>query len=260
MAERLPEPLGTLAPVVGIERFSLGVIESVAGVAPVVKLQAACYERYGSAGWAVLERVVVAARAAGLFVLLDAKRGDISTSAEHYAEAAARLGADAITVNPYLGPSGIEPFLRRGLVVFALVRTSNPDSDQVQEAVLQDGSTVAHRVATMLDRLGDGAVGQRGLSALGAVVGATQSQAGAALREAMPAAVFLSPGIGAQGASTEDAARLCRPGRTGPGDAGLLPTASRSVLYPTAGGGADWKHAIGEAARAFALEAKSSIG
>jgi len=260
VVERLPAALSGWTPVERVARFSLGVIEAIAPHVPVVKVQAACYERYGSTGWSVLERVVKAARQAGLFVILDAKRGDIATSAEHYAQAAAAVGADAITVNPYLGPSGIIPFLEHGLVVFALVRTSNPDSDVLQQARLQDGSTVAEIVALMLHEVGEQAVGSRGISALGAVVGATKADASASLRDRMPDAMFLTPGIGAQGATTQDAARLCRASRSSVGDAGLLPTASRSVLYPEGqSAGHGWQREIAEAAMVFAKQAQAAV-
>jgi len=257
--EKLPPSLTDSHDAIGsIERFSMGVVEAVAGQVPVLKVQSACFERYGSAGWAAMERVVVSARSAGLWVLLDAKRGDISTSASHYAHAAASLGADAITVNPYMGPSSIEPFLEAGLAVFALCRTSNPDSDVLQSAVLEDGSTVAEHVASMLDEIGTRWMGTRGLSALGAVVGATQTQSAQPLRQRMPNTMFLLPGIGAQGANASDVATLRRSGETGSG-AGLLPTASRSVLYPKTIGD-DWKSAISEAAKTFAAQAASAAG
>lgn len=257
--EKLPPSLTeSYDAVSSIERFSIGVVEAVGGQVPVLKVQSACFERYGSAGWAAMERVVVCARDAGLWVLLDAKRGDIATSASHYAHAAVSLGVDAITVNPYLGPSSIEPFLEAGLAVFALCRTSNPDSDVLQAAVLDDGSTVAEHVGSMLDEIGSRWMGNRGLSALGAVVGATQTQSAQSLRQRMPNTMFLMPGIGAQGASVSDVATLRRSVETG-SRSGLMPTASRSVLYPKTGT-SDWIAAISQAARTFAAQAASAAG
>ena len=264
VAEKLPPEIrqatSHATPLDGIERFCLGVIEAIAPRVPVVKVQAACFERYGSPGWACLERVIDAARTAGLFVLLDAKRGDISTSAEHYAQAAVAVGAHGITVNPYLGPSGIAPFLHAGLVVFALVRTSNPDSDVLQQARLATGETVAEHVAGMVHGLGESWIGRHGLSALGAVVGATKIESAVQLRQQLPNAIFLTPGIGAQGASVSDTRSLCRAGQQGnPGGAGLLPTASRSVLYPEAGGSGDWQQRIATAATEFAVQTRQAI-
>lgn len=258
--ERLPEACMVGSEVEAIERFSLGVIQAVTGVVPVVKPQSACFERYGSAGWAALERVVSSARDAGLFVLLDAKRGDISTSAQHYARSAARLGADAVTVSPYLGMSAIEPFLEAGLVVFALCRTSNPDSHALQAERLASGATVAEHVATMLSELGSQWLGHRGISAVGAVVGATKADECASLRARMPGTMFLAPGIGAQGASAADIAQLRRQDGGTVGTACLMPSASRSVLYPPARSAdtSDWKQAITQATRAFATEASAA--
>ncbi len=258
--ERLPDACTEGSEVEAIERFSLGVIEAVAGVVPVVKPQSACFERYGSAGWAALELVVNAAREAGLFVMLDAKRGDISTSAQHYARSAARLGADAVTVSPYLGMSAVEPFLESGLVVFALCRTSNPDSNVIQAERLACGDTVAEHVATMLNELGSRWMGERGISAVGAVVGATKAEECASLRKRMPDTMFLAPGIGAQGASAADIAPLSRSDRSSIGSAGLMPSASRSVIYPGIDSANDgsWTQSITDAASAFAQDAKAA--
>lgn len=263
--EKLPERVRAehWEPTKAIEAFSTGVIDAVAGVAPVVKLQSACFERYGAAGVRVLEHVAAHARARRMVVLLDAKRGDIGISAEHYAAAAVGLHADAITVSGYMGPSTIEPYLKAGLGVFVLVRTSNPDSDAVQGVELRDGRSVAGLMGGIVATLGAGWRGSaegRGLSSVGAVVGATKASDGRMLREAMPDQVFLVPGYGAQGGTAEDVKALLRRGATGAAEAGVLVTASRSVIYPggggTAGGGgdADWRDAVQVAARKLAEE------
>ncbi len=274
VVERIPEAIRThREPAAALEAFSRGVIEAVEGVACAVKPQAACFERWGSPGFAALERTIWAAREAGLFVLLDAKRGDIGTSAAHYAASATAMGADAVTVNAYLGPSGIRPFLDAGLAVFALVRTSNPDSDAIQASTLRDGRTVAERVAETIAQLGAEYRGANGLSALGAVVGATKTDATAkpspsALRAAMPDQVFLTPGIGAQGASPEDLRPLARPGAATPGALGLLATASRSVTYPdfaqhddagTALAEEAWRTAVRSEAQALAAQLRDAL-
>jgi orotidine 5'-phosphate decarboxylase subfamily 2 len=159
--EKLPESVRAehWEPPKAIEAFCTGVVDAVAGIAPVVKLQSACFERNGAAGVRVLEHVAAHARAKGVLVLLDAKRGDIGISAEHYAAAAVGLHADAITVSGYMGPSTIEPYLRAGLGVFVLVRTSNPDSDVVQGAALKDGRSVAGMMGEMVAELGKGWMG-----------------------------------------------------------------------------------------------------
>ena len=126
VATRLPAAIEGSDPVEAIERFSTGVLDAVAGVVPCVKIQAACFERYGHRGVAAMERVLARAKDAGFVVIFDAKRGDIGISATHYAAGASAIGADWITLNGYLGEDGITPFLDAGLGVFVLVRTSNP--------------------------------------------------------------------------------------------------------------------------------------
>lgn len=239
-----------------IEAFSVRVLEAVAPSAAVVKLQSACYERYGSAGFAALERVAVRARELGLLVILDAKRGDIGISASHYAAAAAYLGADAVTVNGYLGPSGVEPFLAAGLGVFVLVRTSNPDSDTVQSREMRDGGTVAGLMAGLVAGLGRDRVGRSGLSSVGAVVGATKAADGRALRALMPDQPFLVPGYGAQGGTADDIRALLRPA----GAPGVVVTASRSVIYAKPEGREAWDAAVSRAAAAMAAEVAATVG
>ena len=128
-----------------------------------VKPQVACFERLGAPGWGALERVAGAARAAGLLVLADAKRGDIDVSAAAYAQAflgdvptpfgsITSVDADAMTVNPYLGADSLEPFAAAGRGVFVLVRTSNPGAADIQDAQLADGGTVWEHVARIVDR------------------------------------------------------------------------------------------------------------
>jgi orotidine-5'-phosphate decarboxylase len=235
-----------------IERFCVGVLEAVVGVVGVVKPQSACFERYGSAGYAVLERVVAHAKRLGFVVILDAKRGDIGSSAEHYAAGARSMGADWITVSPYMGPSTIEPFLEAGLGVFALCRTSNPDSDRLQ-TLDTGGMTLAERTAEMIAEMGVPYLGGSGLSVLGAVVGATKSaEDGGRLRNRMPDQILLVPGVGAQGGTPAEVVPLVRSGHHGPGTAGVVVNASRSVLYPKRSPGESWQGGVRRAADGFA--------
>jgi orotidine-5'-phosphate decarboxylase len=190
------------------------------------KPQVACFERLGAPGWGALERVVAAARAAGLLVLADAKRGDIGVTAEAYAQAflgePPGLDADALTVSPYLGEDALAPFVATGRGVFVLVRTSNPGAADLQDEVLADGVAVWERVARIVDALD-----------VDAVVGATAPEHVARARELMPRATFLLPGVGAQGGRVEDLAPAFAPGPHG----GLV-TASRSIAraHETHGG------------------------
>jgi orotidine-5'-phosphate decarboxylase len=202
-----------------------------------VKPQVACFERLGAPGWAALARVVAAARAAGLLVIADAKRGDIGVTAQAYAQAflgstptpfgeVGGLDADAVTVNPYLGEDTLEPFAAAGRGLFVLVRTSNQGAGDVQDAQLASGRAVWEHVARLVDRLGGagGGSASSGLSDVGAVLGATAPQHLQRARELLPRAVFLLPGIGAQGGRVEDLAPAFAPGR-----AGGLVTASRAI-------------------------------
>ena len=216
------------------------VIDATAAECVAVKLQLACFERLGAPGWAVLQEVADAARRAGLLVIADAKRGDIDVSAEAYAQAflgethtpfgtVAGLGADALTVNPLLGRDSLAPFAdtaaKRGAGLFVLARTSNPGAGDVQELELADGEIVSDRLARLIAALGAERVGRSGLSSIGAVVGATAPHRLARMRELMPHAVMLLPGVGAQGGRVEDLAPVFAPGRA----AGLV-SASRAIV------------------------------
>lgn len=264
VASRLPEAIRErhrTDPVDAITAFGVEIVRAVAGVVPVVKLQSACYERFGSAGVRALERTASAAREAGLLVLLDAKRGDIGISAQHYAAAAVALGADAITASPYLGTETLEPYADAGLGVYALVRTSNPGSDELQSLAMASGETVAERVARTLAGFGASHTPARGgLSAVGAVVGATKASELAGFRALMPDQPVLVPGVGAQGGSVADCRGLRRSSATGLADAGVLITASRSVIYAEAGPGERWLDAVRRAAVELSAETASVLG
>jgi orotidine-5'-phosphate decarboxylase len=215
-------------------------IEAAGDQCVAVKLQVACFERLGAPGWAALKEVVERARERGLLVIADAKRGDIDLTAAAYAQAylaatptaygpVEGLEADAMTVNPLLGVDSLEPFVRearpRGRGLFVLARTTNPGAADVQGQPLQGGGTVSDRLAQMIDRLGAGGVGASGLADVGAVVGATAPEQLSALREQMPSAVFLLPGVGPQGGRVEELRAAFAPG---PG--GGLVSASRAIV------------------------------
>jgi orotidine-5'-phosphate decarboxylase len=182
-----------------------------------VKPQLACFERLGAPGWTALEAVCDAARAAGLLVVADGKRGDVPVTAAAYAQAlvgetrtpwgaVAGLGADAFTANPLLGLDALEPLVaaaeRAGAGVFALVRTSNPGAADVQD-LPAPRQPLHERLAELVDGLSGRLTGERGLSGMGAVVGATAPEHIARMRELMPRSVFLIPGVGAQGGEPE---------------------------------------------------------
>jgi orotidine-5'-phosphate decarboxylase len=246
--------------VVAIEEFCFGAIDAVAPIVAAIKPQSACFERFGWRGVQALERVCRHARDAGLPVILDAKRGDIGISAEHYAAAAVHAGAHAITVNAYLGPSTIEAYLKAGLGVFVLVRTSNPDSDVVQSIPTsgKTSGTVAEMMARHVASLGEGRLGTHGFSDVGAVVGATKAADGRALRAIMPKQFFLVPGFGAQGGTADDVRALLND-RADLGG-GVIVNSSRGVLYPEASAGEDWRKGIARAALKLVADLSSAMG
>lgn len=216
-----------------VSRFELAALEALAGRVAAVKLQLAFYEQLGAPGWAALESTCARARALGLLVIADGKRGDIASTAAAYAAAAldpdGPLGADALTVNPWMGFDTLLPFLdrcaRHGGGMFVLVRTTNPGSADLQR---HGEPMAALRVAEAVARLGAGLRGARGLSSVGAVVGAQiQAEEQIRLRACMPDAWFLVPGVGAQGAGPAEALA----GRRADG-LGSLVVAARSVLFP----------------------------
>ena len=208
------------------------VIDAAGPACVAVKPQVACFERLGAPGWQALHATAEHARASGLLVLADAKRGDIDISAQRYAEAFLAPGsveADALTVSPYLGADSLQPFVATaraaGAGLFVLVRTSNAGAADLQDLELAAGGRVWEQVARLVDWLG--APGDAsGLNEVGAVVGATAPEHLARARELMPRSVFLLPGIGAQGGRVEDLAPAFAPGRA----AGLV-TSSRSIVF-----------------------------
>ncbi|MDX6486096.1 MAG: orotidine-5-phosphate decarboxylase [Gaiellaceae bacterium] len=241
---------------VGIDEFCRGIVDAVAAHAVAVKPQLAFFEALGCDGARLFHEVCVHARESELLVIADAKRGDIGSTAAAYAEAFIPL-ADAVTVNPYLGGDSIEPFLeactREGAGIFCLVKTSNPGSADLQDQRLADGRRVWERVAELVHGWGEGLVGERGLSSVGAVVGATFPDEVSQARRLLPRSPFLLPGIGAQGGVPADVASAFASG-----PASALVSASRSVIY--ASGGADWRAAAAAEAGRLAREVWAVAG
>jgi orotidine-5'-phosphate decarboxylase len=211
--------------VAGLESFALTVVDAVAPYASVVKPQSAFFERFGSRGIAVLERVLAASRAAGALSLLDVKRGDIGSTSQAYADAyldpSSPLASDAITVSPFLGFGSLDPIIEtartHGAGAFVLALTSNKEGPEVQHARV-DGGTVAGRMLDHLRRL-NGDVDP--LGSFGAVVGATIGSTEEDLAFNGP---VLAPGFGAQGGTIADVRRLFGAA------AAVLPSSSRDVL------------------------------
>ncbi len=225
----------------------LGLIDAAGPACVAVKPQLACFERLGFPGWLALEATVAHARDVGLLVIADAKRGDFPGSARAYGQAvfgglatpfgdSAGLGADAVTQNPLLGRDALAPFVdgaaAAGAGVFVLVRTSNPGAADLFDAELAAGGPLWEQIARLVAAAGTPGP-ESGLSEVGAVTGATAPQHLARMRELMPHAPFLLPGVGAQGGSVADLAPAFAPGRA----AGLV-SASRSIAnaHESAGG------------------------
>ena len=240
-----------------VEAFLTLVLEKVAGRVAVVKPQIAFFERLGWRGLAALERLVTKARALGLLVLLDAKRGDIGSTAAAYAASYfggdAPLRVDALTVNPYLGLDSLAPFAdharRAHGGLFVLVKTSNPGARDFQNLEL-GGRTLFETVAAALAAEADSWRGETGWSSLGVVVGATQASDAPRVRQLLPHSLFLVPGYGAQGGGASEALAGFVPGQGGRLEGGLV-NSSRGVVFPnaaaTAASAATWELAFDEA-------------
>ena len=220
--------------------YNRGLIDALCGIVPAVKPQAAYYEAFGWQGVKVLAETIAYAKEKGMFVITDGKRNDIGTTMEAYAaahlgktevegEVLTPFGADALTVNGYLGLDGIAPVAKvckeqdRGM--FVLVKTSNPSSGELQDRVLEDGMTVYRTMGERCEEWGKELPGKYGYSGVGAVVGATYPKQLGELRKALPHTFFLVPGYGAQGGGAKDVA----PAFDAKG-LGAIVNASRSIL------------------------------
>ncbi len=268
--EYLPEELaggvcdfaGAASAILG---FNKGIVDATCDIVPSVKIQIACYEQYGEAGIKAFNDTIAYAKKKGLIVIADCKRNDIGSTAEKYANAylgetplkekrAAVFSADFLTVNGYLGSDGILPFTdackKYDKGIFALVKTSNPSSGELQNLKLADGRTVYECMGDMVEKWGEDSRGKYGYSAVGAVVGATYPEEAKILRARLPHALFLVPGYGAQGANAE-MLKNCFD-RNGLG--GIVNN-SRGILtaYKKRGGN------YAEAARAAALDMKADL-
>jgi len=222
--------------IVGIETFARRLVEVAAEHAAAVKVNLAFFEAFGSAGWAVVERLA-GDLPSDHFLILDAKRGDIGRSAERYATALlGELGADAVTLSPYLGEDAVEPFLAYpGRVVYLLVRTSNPSAGRVQDLPVGGVPLHEHVARWAAERWTDGRVGL--------VVGATAPAELARLRALVPGPGFLVPGVGAQGGDLEAALAHCG-GAWAPG----LVSVSRGISGSL---GSDWRATAEASARGW---------
>jgi orotidine-5'-phosphate decarboxylase len=236
-----PAPAGSPAAraAESVRAHCFALIDAAGPACVAVKPQLARFEALGAPGWEALQATVDYAKDQRLLVIADGKRGDIDVTADAYGRAlmgktetpwgqAHGLGVDMATVNPLMGVDALAPFVAAARAVdgcpLVLVRTSNPGAADFEELELVEGGRLWERIARMVDSLGGENVGECGLADVGAVVGATAPEQLARARELMPRAVFLLPGVGAQGGRVEDLAPAFAPGRAG----GLI-AASRSI-------------------------------
>ena len=221
--------------VMGLDYFANTVVDAAAGVVGIIKPQVSFFERFGSGGFEVLERVTHRAKQAGLLVIADAKRGDIGSTMEAYLEAwlgrNAPFYADTVTVSPFLGLEAttalLNPYLERGRGVIALVATSNPEGASVQLSE-RDGASISKQIWSRIGELNSVLAGPGDLfGPIGAVVGATLnlSRFGLELQQSGVKTPILAPGFGAQGAELRDIRAIF-----GTASDQVIASVSRSVL------------------------------
>ena len=250
-----------------IWEFNKGLIDALYDVVPAVKPQSAFYEMYGLCGEEVMHRTISYAKEKGLYIILDVKRNDIGSTAEAYSKA--YLGKvdidgvdsepcpdDCVTVNPYLGTDGIQPFVNDckafDKAIFALVKTSNPSSGELQDLLVGD-EHIYEKVAQCVNKWNEETIGKSGYGAVGAVVGATYPEQAKVLRKLMPKSYFLVPGYGAQGGGAEGV----KPCFNEDG-LGAIVNSSRGIMCAYKKG--DWKEEqFAEAARAEAIRMKNDL-
>ena len=223
-----------------VYQYNVRLVDALCDIVPAVKVQVAYYEMYGTAGMVAFEETMAYAKKKGMIVMADVKRNDIGATAACYANAYVgktplpggeqrAFSSDIATINPYLGVDGIKPFVdacaENGTGVYALVKTSNKSSGQLQDLRYEDGRTLYEAVADLVEEWGEETRGETGYSVIGAVVGATYPEQGTALRARMPHTFFLVPGYGAQGATGKDIA-----GCFDANGNGAIVNASRSIL------------------------------
>jgi orotidine-5'-phosphate decarboxylase len=248
--------------------FNCGLIDAFADLVPAIKPQSAYYEMLGYEGVECLKKTTDYAKSKGLYVIADVKRNDIGTTAQAYSQA--YLGSvtvgqtelfpfdfDAATVNAYLGSDGVEPFIdtcvKHSKGIFALVKTSNKSSGELQNLCIQDGRTIYQCVGDLMENISSQTIGQYGYSCVGAVVGATYPAELTQLRQRLKHTFFLVPGYGAQGGGAQDIV-----GAFDPQGGGAIINSSRAIMCAwkkTGNDGADYQ----QAARAEVIRMRDEI-
>ncbi len=224
-----------------VEKFCFSLLDTACGLVPAIKPQIALFEQLGPDGMKLLSSLCKHAHSKNFLVIMDAKRGDIGSTSQAYANAYlgknAPFPSDALTVNPWLGIDSLEPFFKKASEtdsgLFILAHTSNKGSKDIQEMSLTIGIKCYEHLANILKPIVEKQIGSLGLSSIGVVSGATFREEAVELRKLLPTAPFLIPGYGAQGASAKDA---CAPLLKDAVNSKLLNfgliNASRSVLFP----------------------------
>lgn len=265
---QIGENLDSLAQV--ILNFNQEILAIVEPYAPVVKFQISFYEQYGIPGLKTLIESMKIAREMGFEIILDAKRNDIASTAEAYARG--YLGRvdvwgkeervfdlDSLTINPYLGSDGIQPFLEMAKLyekgLWVLLKTSNPSAGELQDLRLSTGELVYENLAQQLDQMGQDWIGVNGYSNLGMVVGATYPEAARKIRQMLPQTFFLIPGYGAQGASAKDLRPFFHPDGLG----GIV-NSSRGIIFAHKGKTTDYRIAVRDAVKAMRREINQCRG
>ena len=224
-----------------VEKFCFSLLDSAKDLVPAIKPQIALFEQLGPDGMKLLASLCKYAQSLNFLIIMDAKRGDIGSTSQAYANAYlgenAPYPSDAMTINPWLGIDSLEPFFKKASEtssgLFVLVHTSNKGSKDIQEMPLTNGAKCYEHLAKLLRPIIENQKGDLGLSSIGIVSGATFKDESLALRKLLPSAPFLIPGYGAQGASAKDACAPLIKDSAFPNllNFGLI-NASRSILFP----------------------------
>ena len=251
-----------------ILNFNIGIIDAISDLVPAVKLQIAFYEQYGYLGLLAYEKTIEYAQDKGLLVIGDAKRNDIGSTAEAYAnghlgmvdvfgESQPSLSADCLTITPYLGSDGIKPFTKvcaeQGKGAFVLVRTSNPSADEIQSLSVGD-HLLDEEVAALVEGWGRELIGDTGYSSVGAVVGATYPEEARLLRQLMPNQIFLVPGYGAQGGGAKEVKPCFHDNGSG-----AIINSSRGIIFAYQKSDQYSEEQFAEASRAATLKMKADL-
>lgn len=224
-----------------VEKFCFSLLDSAKDLVPAIKPQIALFEQLGPDGMKLLASLCKYAQSLNFLIIMDAKRGDIGSTSQAYANAYlgenAPYPSDAMTINPWLGIDSLDPFFKKASEtssgLFVLVHTSNKGSKDIQEMPLTNGAKCYEHLAKLLKPIIENQKGDLGLSSIGIVSGATFKDESLALRKLLPSAPFLIPGYGAQGASAKDACAPLIKDSAFPNllNFGLI-NASRSILFP----------------------------